>query len=300
MKSTTGQVPRVSVVVPTFNRAEDLRRCLTSLCKQTMTDFEVIVCDDGSTDNTAEVAASFQGRLALCYTNDVNFGGAARPRNRGLNLARGPYVAFLDSDDWWEREKLQKSLQALEAGADVVYHDLYLVRSGKQTEFKEVLRSGKPKQPMFEHLMCTGISIPNSSIVARRNLLRQTGGFSEDKSLIAVEDFDMLLSLSRLTDAFVRISGVHGYYWFGGGNISAASERQMQRTEAVYKKNVPFLPKEKQAKAGALLAYRLGRIAYDAGLPVLAEGYLLPLIRDPLSWRYKLKAIYLCGRMYTQ
>src|SRR3954464_10946901 len=111
--------PRVSVVIPTYNRSHALRRCLDSVAKQTFRDFEVIVCDDGSTDDTAEVVREYESVLDLTYSYGENFGGPARPRNRGIGLARAPYIAFLDSDDWWAPRKLELSVRYLDEGADV-------------------------------------------------------------------------------------------------------------------------------------------------------------------------------------
>ena len=119
--------PKFSVVIPTYNRARDIPRCLDSLVLQELQDFEVLICDDGSTDDTASVVENYSHLLDITYSYGENSGGPARPRNRGISLANAPYIAFLDSDDWWAPAKLRLSLEALNAGADVVSHDLYLV-----------------------------------------------------------------------------------------------------------------------------------------------------------------------------
>ena len=92
--------PLVSIIIPTYNRAEDLKRALKSVFDQTFRDYEVLVMDDGSIDNTREVVEKIKD-ARLRYERDENFGGPAVPRNRGLRLALGKYIAFLDSDDWW-------------------------------------------------------------------------------------------------------------------------------------------------------------------------------------------------------
>jgi glycosyltransferase involved in cell wall biosynthesis len=217
----TAVTPRVSVIVPTYNRAQDLRRCLESLVRQTLRDFEVIVCDDGSTDGTREVVDAYRERLSLTFHWAENYGGPARPRNAGLQLARADYVAFLDSDDWWAAGKLEQSLRRLNAGADIIYHDLYMVRSLQQRFYLRRVRTRPLAAPVFEDLLRHGNTVPNSSVVVRRDLMKKVGGFSEDRSLIAWEDYDAWLRLARVTERFERIGSPLGYYWDGGNNISS-------------------------------------------------------------------------------
>lgn len=282
---------RVSVVIPNYNRSKDLSRCLGSLVTQTFNDFEVLVCDDGSTDNSAEVAARFVDRLNLKFDTHENFGGPARPRNRGIALARAPFVAFLDSDDWWMPKKLENSLSALEAGADVVYHDLYIVRAPDQQTFVDKVKSTPPRLPMFQSLLCTGMSIPNSSAVVRKSLLEQIGGVCEDKALISVEDYDTWLCLARHTDRFVRLNTCDGYYWLGGGNISAASTRQQNKIEVLYARHLNALAPSIRRKAEGFLAYRLARIAQQHGAFDTALSNLRRALIHPIELRYRLKAM---------
>jgi glycosyltransferase involved in cell wall biosynthesis len=285
--------PKVSVIVPTYNRVNELRRCLDSLVVQTVEDFEVIVCDDGSTDNTSEAIKSYVSKLDLTYDYAENFGGPARPRNRGIKLARAAYIAFLDSDDWWTPDKLERSLSVLNAGADVVYHDLWSVLRVDHQPSRHRIRSGQPVSPMFESLLCSAYSIPNSSIVVRGSALQTIGEICEDKDLIAVEDFDMLLRLSKVTEKFVKIPDCLGYYWNGGSNISGASSEQIRRTEAVYRRHVLSLDESKRSRAEALLSYRIGRIAQLQGDWNVAVPNLLSAIRGRLDLTYKLKAVWL-------
>jgi glycosyltransferase involved in cell wall biosynthesis len=212
--------PMISVVIPTYNRAKDLRRCLDSLIAQDLQDFEVLICDDGSSDNTSGVVAEYTDLLDITYSYGENFGGPARPRNRGIALAGSPYIAFLDSDDWWTPSKLRLSLEALDAGADIVCHDLYVVTSPVQRIFWKKLRSRELKSPVFDDLLTHGNGLLNSSVVVRKHLLVQIGGASEDLDLLGFEDFDTWLRISKLTDKFKRIPHTLGYYWMGGGNIS--------------------------------------------------------------------------------
>lgn len=285
--------PSVSVIVPTYNRATELRRCLDSLVSQSVENFEVIVCDDGSTDRTAEVISDYASTLDITYDYAENFGGPARPRNRGVRLARAAYVAFLDSDDWWAPTKLERSLAFMKTGSDVTYHDLWNVVQLDHNSVKGRIVSGQPVSPIFQRLLCSAYSIPNSSIVVRKSVLQSIGGICEDTELIAVEDFDMLLRLSRVTEKFTRVPECLGYYWSGGANISGASPKQIRRTEAVYKRHMGYLDESDRKRAEALLAYRIGRIAQLHGDWNVAVPNLLSALRGHLAVTYKLKALWL-------
>lgn len=100
------KIPTVSVVIPTYNRAHLVGRAIQSVLNQTYQDFEIIVVDDGSTDNTEEVVKSFNDPRIRYIRHDQNRGGSAA-RNTGIKMARGEYIAFQDSDDEWLPEKLE-------------------------------------------------------------------------------------------------------------------------------------------------------------------------------------------------
>lgn len=256
--------PRVSVVVPTFNRAKELRRCLDSLRNQTIEDFEVLVCDDGSTDATGAVCKDYSVILDITHDFADNFGGPARPRNRGIALARAPYVAFLDSDDWWLPRKLEVSLQYLESGNDLVYHDLFFASASADRHPWRRARTRRLTKPIFADLIVNGNAIPNSSVVARKDVLEKAGGFSEDKDLIAAEDYDAWVRISKITEKFKRIPEPLGYYWTGGGNISSPVRvlRNLDALEARYGEAIQALEARqhiywiKYARARAYLKLR--------------------------------------------
>ena len=99
------QTPLVSVIIPTFNRAEVVSRAVNSVLNQTFKDFECIVVDDGSTDETDSVLRGFADKIKVIKTENR---GVSAARNTGAKLAAGKYIAFLDSDDEWKPKKLQK------------------------------------------------------------------------------------------------------------------------------------------------------------------------------------------------
>src|ERR1039457_3807219 len=104
--------PKVSVVIPTYNRAAQVRKGIESVLAQTVTDLEVIVVDDGSSDDTEKTLGQIFGDRIRYY--DQRNEGASVAWNKGIEEARGEWIAFLDSDDIWEREKLEWQFKALE------------------------------------------------------------------------------------------------------------------------------------------------------------------------------------------
>ncbi len=291
--------PLISVVIPTYNRASLLVRCLESLTRQTTQDFEVIVSDDGSTDSTREVVDSFRSRLSLSYISEGNFGGPARPRNRAIKIACADYIAFLDCDDWWEPIKLEACLKILRSGADFVYHDMWIMTSENEAK-KYKIRSGNPKVPIFENILCSGISIPNSSVVVRKNLLLQVSGFSEDPMLIAVEDMDCWLNIATVSNRFVRIPRPLGCYWSAPNSISSPSSLQILRLKTLYGRHLDRLSSKEKNKAEAFFHYRSARIhhACNNTIEALAEYDLA--MNGALSLKFIAKSLIFKTTLQTK
>ena len=263
-----------SIIIPTYNRALDLKRALVSLTNQIYEKFEVLICDDGSTDNTFEIANEFKSKLNINYKKIQNSGKPAIPRNLGIANAKGKYIAFLDSDDWWHENKLQLAFEYLEKGADLVYSDFYKVKSLME---KEIVKVRELEENITIDLLKNGNAICNSSVVVRKSILDEVGFFNEGKEYIAWEDFDLWLRISKITNRFVHINQPLVYYWFGGGNIST-SERTILTAQAIrriyirktdieplwlyssigsglflnnrYKKSIPYLNKASNLSSG--------------------------------------------------
>ena len=279
--------PEVSIIIPTYNRAHYLERCLDSLLEQSFINFEVLVCDDGSTDNSQEIVEKFRSRLNIQYCWNENFGGPARSRNIGIKKSKGKYIAFLDSDDWWLREKLAVSIEALEAGADLVYHDLYIYNENRPRQYRiKKLKARDLACPVFDDLLLNGNAIINSSVVVRKKILDEIVGFSEDRDLIAWEDYDAWLRISKMTDHFKRIKGCYGWYSLGNENISSAerSQRSIKKIIAIYfNKNKNELP--------AWMNYILARSYLRLRNYKLSRWYALRVIFQLPSVSQSFKAI---------
>jgi glycosyltransferase involved in cell wall biosynthesis len=248
-------IPLFSVVIPTYNRSIELERCLNSLVSQTFQDFEVIVCDDGSTDNTESVVRSFESALSILYVYNNNWGGPARPRNVGISMARGEWICFLDSDDWFYSDKLNRIRENL--NSDVIYHDLG--EYDKNSNLRRVRKSSRLKDPKLD-LMLYGNLISNSSLTVRKSALVSVGYVSEDRNLISIEDYDLLIRLARSNFSFFYINNCLGAYsWsFSESNISY-SDSVINKLNYLWEKYRLDYSNLDQKKILNNLNYRYGR-----------------------------------------
>lgn len=255
--------PVVSVVIPTYNRAADLRRALASVQAQSETRWEGIVVDNHSTDDTDSVIAGFADPR-IRFVKIHNRGIIATSRNAGIREAKGAYVAFLDSDDWWTPRKLEFSVAALERGADVTYHDLWLVTSARQKLVWRKARTRKLASPVFDDLLAGGNALVNSSVVMRASLLEAMNGLAEDESLVAIEDYDAWLRAAKLTEKFERIPRTLGYYWAGGGSFSNP-KRTLRTLDALEERYRAPLGAARGGAGAHWLSYARGRAYQSLG-----------------------------------
>lgn len=255
--------PFFSVVIPTYNHGHFIDKCLSSVLSQSYTDWEAIVVNNYSEDNTVEIVENFRDeRISL--VNYRNHGIIAASRNEGIRRARGKFIAFLDSDDWWYPEKLEIVHRHI-MEMDVVYHDLDIYTAeGKKRATRDWRRQVVP--PVFVDLMVNWNTLPNSGVVVRKEILERVGGLTEDKALNTFEDVELWLKISRVTDRFLYIKQKLGGYWAGGGNLSQSSERHISCIHYIFDKYIDALPEVDRRRAQAQRAYLIGRIKQRTGL----------------------------------
>ena len=188
--------PTVSVIIPTYNRAHLIGIAIKSVLNQTYQDFEIIVVDDGSTDNTGEIIRSFKDKRVKYIKKYKENKGSSVARNIGIKVARGKYIAFLDSDDEWLPEKLDKQIKVLQSESPevgVVYSNLcYIDENGKSMN-KSLSR--KKEGYIYEDLLGRNYVGTPSTLLIKKVCFNQVGLF--DDLLNAQEDWDMWIRIAK-------------------------------------------------------------------------------------------------------
>ena len=184
-------MPRVSVIIPTYNRAALVQEAVASVLAQTYRDFELLVVDDCSTDATREALAAWGGEIQVLRLPARR--GVSVARNAGIAAARGEWLAFLDSDDLWLPEKLARQMAFVQA------HPQFLLSQTEETWVRRGVRVNPPRTHKKEggRIFLRSLErclVSPSAAVLHRRLIEEHGGF--DPSLPAAEDYDLWLRLS--------------------------------------------------------------------------------------------------------
>jgi glycosyltransferase involved in cell wall biosynthesis len=200
--------PKVSVIIPTYNRAEKVRKGIDSVLAQSFSDLEVIVVDDGSSDDTGSILRQAYGDRIRCFRQANQ--GASVARNRGIEESRGEWIAFLDSDDVWEADKLEWQLRALDHFSQQCggcYTDVrFFNHAETRTMFQAAESSYRHEAEMginTEALRLlvrpggAGMVICLSSFIARKDLIQRTGGFNP--RILYSQDSDFMFRLAMQT-----------------------------------------------------------------------------------------------------
>lgn len=188
---------KVSIIIPTYNRAYCIERSIRSVLEQTYQEFELLIVDDGSSDNTQDVVNSI-GDERIRYIPMPENKGAAAARNEGIRQAAYEYIAFQDSDDVWRPDKLEKQMRALRENphAGLVYCE-FEARKTDSNAFivpdKSMPLSDK-QGDIYDKLLCRN-TISTQTVVARRECLLRMGLFCEN--LTCIEDWEFFLRIAR-------------------------------------------------------------------------------------------------------
>lgn len=230
--------PLVSVVIPTYNHAHFLGRALQSVVNQTYTNWEVILVDNHSKDNTNEVVERFiEPRINLLKIH--NDGVIAASRNMGICAAKGEWIAFLDSDDSWYPHKLEIALNGIaeNPSVDVCSTDEVLVDESAAS--RGLLKHGPYCSDFYKRLLLIGNCMsPSATLVRRDFLVKNNILFRENQEFVTAEDYDLWMLLARAGAKFKFIRSVQGEYLIHATNNSGQVQRHRQNVVNVIRDHV--------------------------------------------------------------
>ncbi len=226
--------PTCSIIVPCYNSSKYLPACLDSLLRQTYVDFEVVIIDDGSTDDTDNVIKPYLNDSRMKYIKQQN-AGPAKARNKGIKSAEGNFIAFLDSDDLWKATKLEKQMQLFaDSSVGVIYSTArYINDLGQDVCSLNRMEYLKPREGKVTDFLFVDNFVPFSSVVIRRECLDKAGLFDEE--LGSSEDWDLLLRISVFFE-FRYIDEPLLYYRLHSNQVSRDTEKRFLYNEKIREK----------------------------------------------------------------
>jgi glycosyltransferase involved in cell wall biosynthesis len=276
----------VSVIIPAYNKAEFTAKTVESVLAQTYDNIETIVVDDGSTDGTRERLGGYESRIKYLYKEN---GGACSARNAGIREARGEYLAFLDHDDLYCPEKIERSIEFLESdpGAGFVHTAAdFIDDKGEKVGTFVSPGSGYGKD-IFGKLLL-GNFICNSTVVARRSCVEKTGPF--DETMFYPADWDMWIRLARYFKAGYidePLTGHRGPDTYIKRNYrDSMIDEELKVLQKAFI-SAPYLDKGIRRSAISNVYYRYGTYLLQMERPAEAKDKFL----DSIRWRFNIKAL---------
>lgn len=186
----------VTVIIPTYNREKDLKESISSVLKQSYRDRDIVVVDDGSTDETYKIASMFKKDIQ--FISLPHSGLPAVTRNAGIKIAKGEYIAFLDSDDAWKENKLDEQIKHFNDNEIVgVGTDATIISKTpyyRQLDFGKSLKGFKDYN--YFSILCEN-PIKTSSVLVKTDIIKDVGGFDEDPKFKYIEDYELWLRMAK-------------------------------------------------------------------------------------------------------
>ena len=206
-----------SIIIPTFNQGSLLKNCLQSITQQTYKNYEIIVIDNHSTDNTKKIITKFKKKII--YRKIRNNGVIAKSRNLGIKIAKGKWIAFLDSDDQWFSTKLEKINKLIKTNKSEVFCNAELFKRDKKLKINI---PGPYEKEFYKKLLITGNRLSTSASIVNRNFTIQNKiFFAEHKKFISCEDYFFFLELARKKARFHFYNEPLGIHLMHDRSISA-------------------------------------------------------------------------------
>ena len=276
----------VSIIIPTYNCARLIGRAIESVLNQTYRDFELIIVDDSSTDNTEKIIKKFQeqDKRVKYIRHEKNRGGSAA-RNTGIKNAKGEYIAFQDSDDEWLPEKLKKQMEVFKntsSKVGVVYTGFWRIKDNKKTYIPQSWVKQKDDNIYFELLKGNFVGTP--TILIKKKCFKKVGIF--DEKLPRLQDWELVIRLSKYYD-FKCIDEPLLISYYTTDSISANHKALIEALELILTKHYKNFNNYKEILSRHY--FDLGRILYLDGNLINGRRYFIKAIKKyPLNIKYSL------------
>ena len=250
--------------MPTFNQADYIGNAIASVLSQTEKNFELIVVNNYSSDNTNAVVTSFNDDRIKLF-NYKNSGIIAASRNFGIKKSKGNYIAFLDSDDIWYPTKLQDCFKYLIKGYNFISHKVYF-----RNKINYRIKIRLQNKFDLDTLLYNGNFIVTSSVIVKKKLLKKLNGFNVNPDIVNAEDFDLWLRILKYEDGFhvPKILGENTIHQF---SASSDIEKSFSAAQNVL---ISFLQNDKTNKKRK----SLGFLSYSFGMAYFKKKRFKPAI----------------------
>ncbi len=227
-------MPKVSIIIPTYNSRFFIRRTVRSVVNQNFSNWELIIVDDCSTDDTYEILedmASKEPRIRV-YKTESNSGAPALPKNIGLHFSKGEYIAFLDHDDEWLPNKLREQLEIIQYGKDNIgMVSCFLNLKNWHTNKIESVHNKFPKKNKLQNLYKRNFFVTSSGIIVKREVFKKVGLF--DSRFSVSDDWDMWIRIMEAGYDFEICPLYLVNYFIHESNLSAIANIDKQFEEFV-------------------------------------------------------------------
>lgn len=283
-----------SVIIPSYNRENILPKAIDSVLQQTFSDFELIIVDNGSTDNTRQLVETYSNiDKRIRYFWQENSGSPAGSRNTGIQNAEGVWVAFLDSDDWWfptKLEEVHKAIHENTAGSYIAisnWEEKYVNNHPHST----LCHGSKEENNLYEKLLFEGNLFSTSAMTVQTIILKELGGFNPKKDYFIVEDYDLWMRIAQ-KGPILSIKKSLGVFSINSSNMSGNIELTHKNLKQLINDHIEKLTLLQKDK-NMLKRIHFARIDYYQGRTYQLDGQFdkaIPLLLTSIkSHPWKLK-----------
>ncbi len=209
--------PKFSIIIPTYNSSKTIEKAVRSVLNQSFKNFELVIVDDGSTDNTVVKLKEFKNSKIKLFKIKRS-GGPAKPRNFGIYKSNSNWICFLDADDTWNRNKLKILHNHIKLNKfDILCHNELLIDNNKS----KISSYGPFKKNFYKHLLINGNSLSTSATMLNKKFLKKKNlKFNENKNFVSVEDYDLWMMFAKNHAKFLFINDILGSYIIHDKGIS--------------------------------------------------------------------------------